>query len=323
MNTHQVAISYKVEEEDRSIYKEILNGKADIIFLKDIDEKNRNTIIQQSDILLAWNPPRELQSVAKVSFKNLKFIQLLSAGYDHLNFDTYSKECIIACNQGAYAEPMAEHTVAMVLALEKLLLINHDKMKAGEFDQRTNTRTLSGKTCGIIGFGSIGKAVANLLRIFGVKIYGINSSGKTEENVDFIGTLTDLNYVLKESDIIIVSIPLNEITRGLFGEKEFGLMKHNAVLINVARGAIIQEKALYDNLKVHPNFMAGIDAWWREPFNYGEFKLNYPFFELPNVLGSPHNSAIIPGALVEGQKRALENISNYLNGKPVKGIIKR
>jgi phosphoglycerate dehydrogenase-like enzyme len=69
--------------------------------------------------------------------------------------------------------------------------------------------------------------------------------------------------------------------------------------------------------------MAGIDAWWREPFNYGEFKLNYPFFELPNVLGSPHNSAIIPGALVEGQKRALENISNYLNGKPVKGIIKR
>jgi phosphoglycerate dehydrogenase-like enzyme len=323
MNTHQVAISYKVEEEDRSIYKEILNGKADIIFLKDIDEKNRNTIIQQSDILLAWNPPRELQSVAKVSFKNLKFIQLLSAGYDHLNFDTYSKECIIACNQGAYAEPMAEHTVAMVLALEKLLLINHNKMKVGEFDQRTNTRTLSGKTCGIIGFGSIGKAVANLLRIFGVKIYGINSSGKTEENVDFIGTLTDLNYVLKESDIIIVSIPLNEITRGLFGEKEFGLMKHDAVLINVARGAIIQEEALYNKLKAHPNFMAGIDAWWREPFNYGEFKLNYPFFELPNVLGSPHNSAIIPGALVEGQKRALENISNYLNGKPVKGIIKR
>ena len=323
MNTHQVTISYKVEENDRSIYKEILNGKADLIFLKDIDEKNRNTIIQQSDILLAWNPQRELKSIAKISFENLKFIQLLSAGYDHLNFDMFPNECIIAGNQGAYAEPMAEHTIAMILALEKLLLMNHNKMKVGEFDQKTNTGTLSGKTCGIIGFGSIGKAVANLLRIFGVKIYGINSSGKTEEKIDFIGTLKDLNYVLKESDIIIVSIPLNEITRGLLGGKEFGLMKHDAVLINVARGAIIQEKALYENLKTHTNFMAGIDAWWREPFNYGEFKLNYPFFDLPNILGSPHNSAIIPGALVKGQKRALENISNYLEGKTVKGIIKR
>ncbi len=69
--------------------------------------------------------------------------------------------------------------------------------------------------------------------------------------------------------------------------------------------------------------MAGIDAWWYEPFNYGEFKLNYPFFELPNILGSPHNSAIIPGALIEGQKRAIENISNFLNGNQIKGIIKR
>jgi phosphoglycerate dehydrogenase-like enzyme len=264
-----------------------------------------------------------LQSIAKVSYKNLKFIQLLSAGYDHLNFDMFPGECIIASNQGAYAEPMAEHSVAMILALEKLLLINHNKMIGGEFDQRTNTRTLRGKICGIIGFGSIGKATANLLKGFGVKIYGINSSGKTEEKIDFIGTLTDLNYVLKESDIIIISIPLNEITRGLIGKKEFDLMKDDAVFINVARGAIVQEEALYEHLKTHPNFMAGIDAWWYEPFNYGEFKLTYPFFELPNVLGSPHNSAIIPGALIEGQRRAIDNISNFLKGEKLKGIIKR
>ncbi len=323
MNNHHVIISYKVEEGERSIYNEILDGKAKITFLKDNDEQIRNSIIQQADILLSWNPPRELQSIAKVSFKNLKFIQLLSAGYDHLKFDTFPAGCIIASNQGAYAEPMAEHTIAIIFALEKLLLINHNKMIKGEFDQKTNTRTLKGKICGIIGFGSIGKATANLLRGFGVKIYGINSSGKTEEHVDFIGTLSDLNYVLKESDIIIVSIPLNEITRGLLGKKEFDLMKNDAVLVNVARGAIIQEEALYNHLRTNSNFMAGIDAWWLEPFNYGEFKLNYPFFELPNILGSPHNSAIIPGALIEGQKRAVENISNYLEGNPVKGIIKK
>ena len=323
MNNHHVIVSYRVEEKERSIYNDILDSRVKITFLKDYEEQERSSLIQQSDILLAWNPPRELQSVAKVSFKNLKFVQLLSAGYDHLNFDMYSNECIIACNQGAYAEPMAEHTVAMILALEKLLLVNHKKMAAGEFDQKTNTRSLKGKICGIIGFGSIGKAAANLLKGFGVKIFAVNSSGYTDENVDFIGKLNDLNYVLQESDILIVSIPLNEITSGLIGKKELGLMKDDAVIINVARGAIIQEEALYEQLKAHPNFMAGIDAWWREPFNYGEFKLSYPFFELPNVLGSPHNSAIIPGALIEGQRKAIENISIYLEGKPVKGIIKR
>jgi len=323
MNNHQIVISYKVVEEERPIYKEMLDGSAKVVFLNDYEEQERNSLIQQSDILLAWNPPRELQSIAKVSFNNLKFIQLLSAGYDHLNFERFPKECVIASNQGAYAEPMAEHTAAMILALEKLLFINHNKIIGGDFDQKTNTRTLRGKICGIIGYGSIGKATANLLKGFGVKIYGINSTGKTEENIDFIGTLTDLNYVLKESDILIISIPLNEITRGLIGKKEFDLMKDDAVLINVARGAIIQEEALYEHLKSHPNFMAGIDAWWYEPFNFGEFKLNYPFFELPNILGSPHNSAIIPGALIEGQKRAIENISNFLNGNQIKGIIKR
>ncbi len=115
-------------------------------------------------------------------------------------------------------------------------------------------RTLRGKICGIIGFGSIGKATADLLKGFGVKIYGINSSGKTEEKIDFIGTLTDLNYVLKESDILIISIPLNEITRGLIGKKEFDLMKDDAVFINVARGAIVQEEALYEHLKTPSGF---------------------------------------------------------------------
>jgi phosphoglycerate dehydrogenase-like enzyme len=323
MNNHQIVISYKVEDVERPIYKEMLNGSARIVFLNDYEEQERNSLIQQSDILLAWNPPKEFKSIAKVSFNNLKFIQLLSAGYDHLNFEMFPKDCVIASNQGAYAKPMAEHTVAMILALEKLLIINHNKIIGGEFDQRTNTRTLKGKICGIVGFGSIGKATANLLKGFGVKIYGINSTGKTEEKIDFIGTLTDLNYVLKESDILIISIPLNEITRGLIGKKEFDQMKEDSVFINVARGAIVQEEALYEHLKTHPDFMAGIDAWWYEPFNYGEFKVNYPFFELPNILGSPHNSAIIPGALIEGQKRAIENISNYLNGNQIKGIIKR
>ena len=322
MHKH-IVITHKVEETDRKIYPDIIKEGARLTYLRDFPEESRDSIVKDADILITWNPPRELASINNGSLKNLKFVQLISAGYDHLNFDIFSPECIIAANQGAYAPAMAEHAVAMILALEKRLLINHNKLSAGEFDQKTNTGNLSGKACGIIGFGSIGKASAKLLKIFGVKIFALNTTGRTGEEVNFIGTLKDLKYVLENSNVILISIPLSDKTNGLFGRKEFELMKPDAVIVNVARGAIIDEQALYEHLKTHPEFTAGIDAWWIEPFTQGEFKINYPFFQLPNVLGSPHNSAIVPGALDEGKKRAAENVLNYLTGKQVKGIITR
>ncbi len=319
----KIVVTFKVPEEERNIYKGIIDRKTNVVFLKDIFDNNRKKELETADILFAWNLPRELNEEEIKTLTHIQFLQLLSAGFDHLNFDLITKRCVIAANQGAYAEPMAEHTIAMILALSKLLLINHKKMILGEFDQKTQTKNLRNSICGIIGYGSIGKAVAKRLNNFGVKIFGINTSGETEDGIEFIGTLKDLDYVLRNSDAVVISIPLNEKTKGLIGKRELELMKPNAILINVARGAIVNEKDLYEHLKVHPEFMAGIDAWWNEPFTTGEFKLNYPFFDLPNIIGSPHNSAIIPGALFEGHRRALENIKNYLEGKAIKGIINR
>ena len=99
-------------------------------------------------------------------------------------------------------------------------------------------------------------------------------------------------------------------------------MKPDAILINVARAQIINEEALYKHLKTHPDFFAGIDVWWVEPFYDGEFKVNYPFFELPNVLGSPHNSPLVPGALMEGVRRAAENIKIYIKSGEPEHIVK-
>ncbi len=319
----KIVVTYKVPEEAKFIYNDIIDTKAKLCFLKEISEESRTGELKSANIILAWNLPRELSDKEIRSLNNIRFLQLLSAGYDHLNFDLISDGCIIAANQGAYAEPMAEHTVAMILSLAKHFLINHRKMMDGEFDQLAATKTLKNAVCGIVGYGSIGKASARLLRNFGVKIFAINTSGKTADEVEFIGTLADLENVLKSSDVVIISIPLNEKTNGLIGKRELELMRHDAILVNVARGAIINEKDLYFHLKSHPDFMVGLDAWWNEPFNTGEFKLNYPFFDLPNILGSPHNSAIIPGALLEGHKRALENIKRFLEGKPVKGIIQK
>ena len=218
---------------------------------------------------------------------------------------------------------MAEHTLAMILALAKFLVPRHNEMQHGKFNQITPTDYLSNSVCGIVGFGGIGKATAKLLRVFGCKIIALNTSGKTEEEVDFIGTLNDKDYLLKNSDVVIVSIPLNEKTKDLISKRELDLMKKDAILINVARGAILNEKDLFNHLKENPNFRVGIDAWWTEPFKDGEFILEYPFFDLPNFLGSPHNSAVAKGALFDGFTYALDNIERFLNGEQINGEIKR
>jgi len=323
MNFMNVAVTFYVAENERYLYKEVLGNKANVIFLKDVNKEDREKVLEKADILLTWNVPKELNGAGKTLFNRLRFIQLLSAGYDHLNFNIFPDDCLIAANQGAYAEPMAEHIVAMILALSKRLLINHKKLLQGEFDQITLNRSLKNSIAGIIGFGGIGKAAAELLKNFGVKTLAVNTSGATDADIEFIGTLNDLDYVLSKSDIVILSIPLNNLTRGFIGKRELELMKPNAILINIARGDLIVEKDLFDHLVLNPEFSAGIDAWWIEPFRNGEFRLNFPFLDLPNVIGSPHNSAVIADSLIDGQKRAAENVVNFIENKPVRGIVKR
>jgi phosphoglycerate dehydrogenase-like enzyme len=94
--------------------------------------------------------------------------------------------------------------------------------------------------------------------------------------------------VLEAADVIVVALPLNDGTRGLIAGRELGLMKPEAILVNVARGPIVDEPALYAHLRDNPSFTAGLDTWWHEPSGSEEFHADHPFLELPNVLGSPH-----------------------------------
>src|SRR5216683_7634979 len=149
---------------------------------------------------------------------------------------------------------MAEHVMAMTLALTKRLLIEDQKLRNGEFDQFTPNRALAGMTAGVLGFGGIGRATARLMRAFGMRIYAINHSGTSTEPADFLGTPRDLERVLRESDVVVISLPLTQTTRGLIGEQELAWMKPDAILVNVARGALLEEEALYTHVKSHPSF---------------------------------------------------------------------
>jgi glycerate dehydrogenase len=321
--THNITITYHATDEEKSVFKDILKGE-NLFFLRDLTDINeKQKILSESDILLSWNPTLELKNFDTKTLKNLKFVQLLSAGYDHLNFENFSQQTIIASNQGAYAKPMAEHALAMILALAKKLPKFHKLLSQGVFNQLNSiTRYVHGSNLGIIGYGSIGKETAKLMKPFEVKIYAINTSGETDDDVAFIGTLKDLDIVLKNSDILLISIPLNKETQGLLSKRELELMKSDAILVNVARGDIINEKDLYEHLLNNPDFSAGIDAWWIEPFKYGKFEIHYPFFDLPNFIGSPHNSSVVPNSLIDGAIQAATNVKRYINNETIKGLIK-
>ena len=110
-------------------------------------------------------------------------------------------------------------------------------------------------------------------------------------------------------------------TEGLIGARELGLMKENAILINVARGEIIEEGALYARLVSHPHFFAGIDAWWVEPVRHGHFAIGHPFLDLPNVIGSPHNSAGGGVWRDEYLRRAVQNCRRAILGETPLNLI--
>ncbi len=319
-----IAVAFRVSPEVRGLVEDRLLSLGKIVFLKELEnEEPRSDLLGSIEILITWNPWRELGDDGVAAMRDLRFLQLISAGADQVRFRDLPESVVVASNPGAYADAMAEHIVGMVLALAKRLPQHHAELARGEFDQRTRSRSLKGAVCGILGFGGIGKATARLLRAFGAQIVAVNSTGRTEESVKFAGTLANLDEVLGMCDVIVIALPLTRETGGLIGRRELELMKADAILVNVARGAIVDEEALYRHLETHPDFMAGIDAWWDEPRGSQPFKTKFPFFDLPNVLGSPHNSALVPGFELPATQLAVENVERYLRGEAVRGRVRR
>jgi phosphoglycerate dehydrogenase-like enzyme len=323
MDKQHIVVTYNALTEQQALLLEILGSDASLTFLTERAPAQREQALEEATVLLSWNFPREIQPQYYPYLQQVMFIQLLSAGADHMPFADLPPHILVASNPGAYAAPMAEHVLAMMLALAKHLLVQHQKLREGEFDQFTPNRMLSGKTVGILGYGGIGRATARLMRAFGMRIYAINTSGTSPEPADFLGTLRDLERVLRESDVLVISLPLTRTTRGLIGKQELAWIKPDAILVNVARGAILDEEALYTHVKSHPSFLLGIDAWWTEPVLHGHFRMEYPFLELPNVLGSPHNSGVVPGVLMDATRQAAENVKRFLKGEQVVGMVRR
>ncbi len=316
-----LVVTYAMNPGDRAVLTEALGGAAEPVYLADLDDAGRTAALRDATVLLARNTAKELHGEEPSLIGNARLIQFVNAGIDFVPTKSLPPALPVASNGGAYAEPMAEHALTMALAAAKRLLVEHNALTRGEFNQHKRNRSLSGRVCGILGFGGIGEATARLMRAIGMRVHAVNRRGASDEPTDWIGTIDRLDELLAVSDVLVISTPLTPQTLGLLGARELGLMKEDAILVNLARGEVIDEAALFAHLQAHPNFVACIDAWWIEPVRHGHFRMDHPFLTLPNVIGSPHNSASVPGTSSAALRRAAVNVHRVLAGEPARYVL--
>jgi len=254
---------------------------------------------------------------------SLRVIQTVSAGVDGLPFQRIPEKVKILSNAGAYAEPIAEHVFAMILAIYKNLYENHMLLKRGVYNQKEPTEELAGKVMGILGYGGIGKAVARRAKCFGVSVYALNRRGVGDGYVDRVYTAKELKDFLVDLDILVVALPLTKHTANMLDRRTLSVMKEDALLVNVGRAGVIVEKDLYDHLRSHPHFRAALDVWWDEPRGNTQFKPKYPFLDLPNVLGSPHNSGVVKNFFPRAVRSAAKNLALFLEGSSYTNEVNR
>ncbi len=317
MERSTLLVTMQADSASREIITSVIGGLAEVVYLDDFAIPERGSALAQATAILSRNTAKELREGEVEQLRGASLIQYVSAGIDFIPLGAFPETAMIAGNGGGYAEPMAEHAVMMALAAYKRLMAEHNQLAMGEFNQFKRNRMLAGSVCGVLGFGGIGIETARLMRALGVKVYAINRLGQTDQEVDWIGDTSKTDELLKNSDILVLSVPLTPATQEMIGERELQLMKDNAVIINLARGEIIDEKALYEHLTATPEFTACIDAWWVEPVCHGRFEMSYPFLELDNVIASPHNSASVGRWRPIALRRAAENAARLFRGEDV------
>ena len=307
-------VAFPLDDDQKNIVTTTLAGAVNLICLNEVPKEQRATTLRRSDAILAWNL-KGFTAEERTLLAHAKLLQFMTAGVDFIPFGDIPASLPVAANGGAYAEAIAEHALAMALAAAKQIVRSHAEVARGEFHQHRPNRMLTGGICGILGFGGIGLATAKLMRAVGMHVHAINRSPRPHEALDWCGTPDQLDTLLAATDVLVISVPLTKATEGMIGARELNLMKRDAILINLARGEIVDEAALYAHLRTNPGFTACIDAWWVEPVRHGTFRMDHPFTDLPNVVASPHNSSSVLEARVVALRNAVANCRRALLGE--------
>jgi len=247
----------------------------------------------------------------------LKLIQTLSVGYDEIDLKAADDLGIpVANTQGSNAPSVAEHAIMFMLVLLKKGLLSHEATLRGEWPQMDlavsgKVLELGGKTLGILGLGAIGTEVAKRARVFGPRIIYNKRSRLPEEEEKRLGVeYADFDELLRLSDVLSIHVPLTPETRGMIGRVEIARMKPGAILLNLARGGVVDDAALADAVKEGRLSGAGLDVFEDEPLGPDSV-----FVSVENVITSPHVSGASKETLGRAFKMCGENMARVFRGE--------
>lgn len=271
-------------------------------------------VVREAEIIFAgWAPTGgELLNAAP----NLRFIQKTGVGVDKVDFDTCRARGIGVCRLGGgNAETVAEHVFLQVLALYRRLPLVDRRVRQGEWfkeEARGIHREIRGKTVGLIGFGYVGRAIAKRMHAFGAKViyYDVkrpDPATEAELHVSFM----ELDDLIRTADIVSIHVPYQPSTRNILNAERIASLKPDAVVVNCARGGLLDEAALEQALRERRIFGAAIDCWDREAAG------PHPFHQLENTILTPH----IAGTTIDNwgfvMQRVVSNSQKFLKGEPL------
>ena len=282
-------------------------------------EKNRSLdeLLGEADVLLgARRVPRDIAKRAP----RLRWVQMPLAGPTSADLESLWRipGIVVTSATGINALPVAEYAVMVMMLLVKDARRIIRSQDAGEWD-RYDLGQLRGKTLAIIGFGTVGREVARLAEPFDMKRIALKRSVDPREGLpEWVYAADRLPEVLKEADIVTLCVPATAATRGMIGSKQLALMKPSAVLINVARGDVLDEEALAAALKEGRLAGAALDVFNEEPLAPGS-----PFWKLPNAIVSGHVAGLFESYDDAVVDLFLANLSRFERGEPLLNPIDR
>ncbi|MEJ1105797.1 MULTISPECIES: 2-hydroxyacid dehydrogenase [unclassified Kribbella] len=280
--------------------------------------------LNNADVLVGPTYTQEMADAAP----GLRLVQVAGAGTDRINPSALTKTTILA-NTYNHEDSIAEYIVWALIALRRELPQADAALRQGRwlspvYDAALpQPESLSSARIGFVGLGHIGRATWRVLRAFGAQGQAVTGSGRADaEGLNWAGDTSQLHRLLDESDTLVVSAPLTEATRGLIGAAELKALGSNGVLVNVARGPLVQEQALYEALRDKTIHGAALDVWYSYPGPDGHGKpADLPFGDLDNVLLTPHLSGITRQTFLGRIQNIAANITALAHGNELRNVV--
>jgi phosphoglycerate dehydrogenase-like enzyme len=268
-----------------------------------------------------------LESADTRGARRLRLVQATSAGADRVDPAALPPGCVL-CNAYEHEDAIAEWVLMAVLVLTRHLLRYDRGLRENDWSRGLPLeRELRGRTIGTLGFGHIGRRVVELARAFGMDAIAVTRSPTPERaragGLRWLGPLEALDRLFSEADVAVVCVSLTEETRDLVGVPQLELLGPDGYLANIARGAVVQERPLYEALREGRIAGAALDVWW----NYPETRSAkaqpsaYPFHELDNVVMTPHVSGRSEGTRHGRTALVIEQLVRLAEGRPLQNVL--